>query len=131
MASVVATTYAKAIYEVAAEKGEAVSTLEQLSLVEGSFKDFPELLSIFAAPFIPKTERINSAKEIFAGSLSQENLNFLMLLIEKGRIRDYSDIVSEYIKQYYKDNNICEAMITSAVALSDEKLEELKQKQYR
>lgn len=128
MASVVATTYAKAIYEVAAEKGEELLTLEQLKLVKDSFSEYEELLAIFAAPFIPKAERLKSVEEVFGGNLSRENLNFLLLLTEKGRIREFSGIVDEYIKLYYREKNICEAMVTSAVALTSEQVEALRKR---
>ncbi len=125
MASVVAVTYARAIFEVAKESSQEVQTLEQLKFVEACFSENKDLLRILCTPSIPKKERLTIVQNIFENALTSDNLSFIMLLIEKDRIKAFSSIIKEYVKQYYKDNNICEAVVTTAIPLNEDNKEKL------
>lgn len=125
MGSVAAERYATALYELACEGHTQDTVLTELKEASAYFKEYPELLKIFSAPFIPKNERLDTVNTVFKDVLSQDVLNFMMLLTEKGRITEFEMIVSAYIDIYNQAHNICAAKVTSAVALSTELMDKL------
>lgn len=125
MGSVAAERYAAALYEVACEAHAEESTLGELREASACFQEFPELLRIFSAPFIPKTERLDTVKAVFTGMLCQNVLNFMMLLTEKGRIAEFDMVVAAYAEIYNQAHNICVAEVVSAIPLSGELMDKL------
>ncbi len=128
MGSVAAERYATALYEVACERHTEYTVLTELKEALACFKEYPELLKIFSAPFIPKTERLDTVNTVFKDVVSQNVLNFMMLLTEKGRISEFDMIVSAYVDIYNQAHNICAATVTSAIPLSTELMDKLASK---
>ena len=55
-------------------------------------------------------------------------VNFLKLLCERGILGEYSGCCEEFTRRYNVDHNIATAVVTSAVALTDEQMAALKDK---
>lgn len=125
MGSVAAERYATALYEVACEVHAEEKTLSELQEASACFKEFPELLKIFSAPFIPRSERLDTVKTVFQDVLSQNVLNFMMLLTEKGRVAEFDMIAAAYADIYNQAHNICAAEVVSAIPLSGELMDKL------
>ena len=118
--------YGGSLYDLASEEKLTEEMLEQLDMVRALFKEEPSYLRLLAEPSIPKTERVGLIHTAFEGKIHVYLLNFLKLLCENGMLREFSDCCREFRTRYNEDYGIAEAVVTSAVPLTEEQKEALK-----
>lgn len=118
--------YGKSLYDLAAEENLTEEILPQMEAVKGLFDENPDYIRLLQEPSIHKAERLSLLDEAFGGSLHPYLLNFLKILLEKDLLRQYSACLRRYRDLYNKDHGITDAVVTSAVALSDEQVQKLK-----
>lgn len=118
--------YGGSLYDLAAEEGLTEVLMEELEAVKGIFKENPDYIRLLSEPSIPKAERVKLLDTAFAGQVHSYLLNFLKILCENGSLRELSDCCAECKRRYYEDHNIAEAVVTSAVSLTEEQAEALK-----
>lgn len=120
--------YGDSLYDLAAEERLTEEILPQMEQVAELFKENPDYLTLLSEPSIPKTERVGLLDKAFEGQLSLYLLNFLKLLCENGMLREYRDSCRQFKTRYNADHNIAEAVITTAVALTEAQTQALKKK---
>lgn len=118
--------YAKAIYEVAMQKNEVKSVYNVLNAVMELYKTDVDFKNFIIHPLIKESEKKEVLKKMFSDS--NDGLEILFYILEKGRISDIREIVAEYVKLDYAKNQILDVEATFAVALSDEQKEKLSKK---
>lgn len=118
--------YAEALFMLALEKGEEVSTLEKLKEVLESIENEPNYMQLLCSPSVPVKERVEAVESAFFGILPEICLSFLCLLIEKGRIALFPTCVNEYERLLDAKLKVITANITSAVPLKEEEKQALK-----
>ncbi len=118
--------YGGSLYDLAKEENLSDSIMEQLEDVKQLFRENPDYLRLLSEPAIKREERIKLIDDAFKDG-EQYLRNFLKLLCEKGLLGEFEGCVSAYKKRYYADNNIAEALVTSAVKLSPEQLSALRE----
>ncbi len=118
--------YAKAIYEVAMQKNEVKSVYNVLNAVMELYKTDVDFKNFITHPLIKESEKKEVLKKMFSDS--NDGLEILFYILEKGRISDIREIVAEYVKLDYAKNQILDVEATFAVALSDEQKEKLSKK---
>ena len=118
--------YGGSLYDLASEEKLTEEMLEQLDMVRALFKEEPSYLRLLAEPSIPKTERVGLIHTAFEGKIHVYLRNFLKLLCENGMLREFSDCCREFRTRYNEDHGIAEAVVTSAVPLTEEQKEALK-----
>ncbi|MGN0372536.1 MAG: ATP synthase F1 subunit delta [Enterocloster sp.] len=118
--------YGGSLYDLAADEKLTESVMEEMAEVRKLFKENPDYLRLLSEPSIPKAERIALLDKAFGGQVQPYLLNFLKLLCENGMLREFSDCCREFKARYNKDHNIAEAVVTSAVALTEEQAAALK-----
>jgi F-type H+-transporting ATPase subunit delta len=118
--TIVAKRYAKALFEVAEAKNIVRDVEEELNGVIGVINGTPELIDFLNHPKISVGDKIELLQKAFSGQLREEVMNTLRLLIERRREaalrvlhREYVDIANEALGQ-------ADAVVTTAVALSEE-----------
>ncbi|MBO7402469.1 MAG: ATP synthase F1 subunit delta, partial [Lachnospiraceae bacterium] len=116
--------YGGSLYDLAKEENLSDSIMEQLEDVKQLFRENPDYIRLLSEPAIKREERIKLIDDAFKDS-EQYLRNFLKLLCEKGLLGEFEGCVSAYKKRYYADNNIAEALVTSAVKLSPQQLSAL------
>lgn len=121
----VARMYAVALYETAHEKqqiGEAVDGLELINEAwqDKTFRDF------FTSPRVPRETKINGMDEALRGKVSDLVLNFIKVLIVKGREPLFDNIVEMF--HVYRDQaeNRVHAWVESGSEFSEEEIEQVK-----
>ena len=119
--------YGDSLYDLAAEEKLTEEILPQMEQVAVLFKENPDYLTLLSEPSIPKTERVGLLDKAFEGQLSLYLLNFLKLLCESGMLREYRDSCRQF-KARYEDHNIAEAVVTTAVALTEAQAQALKER---
>lgn len=114
----VARRYARAVLELARERGEPLETwLDELRSVERALSD-PAISSVLASPqltFEQKREIVDQG----IGQLDELRRNLVYMLIEGGRVEAIGALVRELQRLLHEQNGIAEATITTAVPLSD------------
>ena len=119
--------YGGSLYELAAEENLTEGMLTELTQVKEIFEENPDYLRLLSEPSIPKAERLALLDKAF-GEAMPYLLNFLKLLCEGGLLFELGGCLQEFKARYNADHNIAEAVVTSAVKLSDGQSEALKKK---
>ncbi|WP_297434454.1 ATP synthase F1 subunit delta [uncultured Cetobacterium sp.] len=115
--------YAEAIYEVAVQKNEVKSIYDVLNATMELYKTDVDFRNFITHPLIKESEKKETLQKIFSDS--NEGVEILFYILEKGRIAQIREIVAEYVKLDYAKNQILDVEATFAVALSDEQKEKL------
>ena len=89
-------TYGKALFEAAEDVNKVDQILEELKAIGGIFKQEPDFYEFFITPVLSGPEKKKVIEKIFAGRISDEMYNFLLVLIDKRRTVSYSRIAREY-----------------------------------
>jgi F-type H+-transporting ATPase subunit delta len=108
--------YANALFEVGKEKGRLDSLREQLAQFTTALDGNRDLQVFFFSPYFSSAEKIDGAKRAIEGA-DPEFLNFLELLIEKGRVPEIFRIRREFEELWKHENRRIDVTVTSAVEL--------------
>ena len=128
LSSEIAEPYAQALMSVANSHhvmegiGEEIRSL--LSLLEGS----PELRDFISSPVIQGTDKQAVLRRIVSDSGSPYLLNFLLLLVDKGRAPFLEAICQQYLVLLREQTNTVLAEVTSARDLTDEQCQAVSDK---
>jgi F-type H+-transporting ATPase subunit delta len=112
----VAHAYADALFEVAREKGELDAVREQLGQFADAVDGNRELQVFLFSPYFSSAEKIEGVKRAVVGA-DAEFLNFLELLIEKGRMTEVFRIRRQFEELWKRENRRIDVTVTSAVEL--------------
>ena len=121
----VGTVYGNALYTLARDEKLAPAVLEELGILEQSFRQTPEYLRLLSAPTLSKEERCRILDDSFRGRVQPYLLNFMKILTEKGYMRHFSDCCATFREQYNIDNGIMPVTAVTAVPLSGEQCKRL------
>lgn len=112
--------YALALYTTCVESGNVELVLEQLKEIVHEMDTNEGLIKIVKNPQINKYNKKRIFKELFKGSVEDELLSFLLLLIEKGRILYLREKYTQFKLIYLENNNTVIARVKSAIPLSED-----------
>ena len=128
MAKLISKTYGDALFELAVEEDKVdalLEEIEQLRRVLSENEDFGKLMN---HPKIIKEEKIQVARNVFEGRMSDELLGFLVIIISKDRYKDIDAILDYFIAEVKKYKGIGVATVTTAVPLRAEQCEKIEQR---
>jgi F-type H+-transporting ATPase subunit delta len=117
--SVVDRVYARALFEAAQEKGRLEAVREQLEEVVTAAAEVPELRELLRNPQLDPRARAAALEEVLAGG-DQLLRNFLLVLVDKGRIGELEVIAEEFERLVAEQEGVLSAELTTAVELSDD-----------
>ena len=120
--------YGQSLYDLAVEESLTDDILGEMESVRELFKENPDYVTLLSEPSVPRKERLGLIDEAFKEYLTPYHLNFIKILVEKGLLREYSGCYKRFRKSYNEDHGIADALVTSAVKLSDEQISQLKTK---
>lgn len=92
----VARRYAQALYEEAEATGQTAAVDEDVDLIRESLDGSRDLVLFFESPVIARAKKEAVVKELFAPRVRPLTLQFLQLLIEKGREDLFPNVVRAY-----------------------------------
>jgi F-type H+-transporting ATPase subunit delta len=124
----VGSVYGQALYDLAMSEALSHNILQELAVLEESFRQVPEFLRLLAAQSIPKQERCQILDNSFRGKLHPYVLNFLKILTEKGYSKHFFDCVASYREHYNRDNGILPVTAVTATALTQAQADRLCEK---
>lgn len=126
MSEAAASRYAKALFEVASEHGKLDEIEEELSAVVDAFRDVGAE-KLFLNPVLDSEEK-KKLIEVLSGTVTDEMLSFLKVLIDHHREAELKDILKAYTAKANKKRGIVEALATTAAPLTDEEKAALKER---
>lgn len=120
--------YARALFDLASEKGIVDQLEEELNGIIAAFKENSDLYKVLYHPRITDTDKIALTEVVFKGKVSDEALNFVILLIDKHRVIFLEDILAEYTEEANQIRNMVQAKVSTAIPLTPEEQQQLKDK---
>lgn len=120
--------YGGSLYDLAVEERLADTIWEQMKEIRTIFRENPDYVKLLSEPSIPKEERIGLIENAFGEQAERYLVNFIKLLCERSLLGEYAGCCEEFTRRYHADHGIAEAVVTSAVALSEEQKTALKDK---
>jgi ATP synthase F1 delta subunit len=108
--------YAEALFEVGKEQGKLDALRDQLAQFTDALSADRDLQVFFFSPYFSSAEKIDGAKRAILGA-EPEFINFLSLLIEKGRMPEIFRIRREFEELWKRENRRIDVTVTSAVEL--------------
>lgn len=124
--------YAEALVEIAEEAGDMEQFQYELSLITDIYKKQPDFRLFLINPEVKidtkKDILKNILTNIFSKNLKPEIFKFLMLLLDKGRIRNLPGINDEFIKLADNRRNTLNITIISAAKLEEDQIARIKEK---
>lgn len=115
----VATTYAEALYEAAVDAGAAEQVAGDVDAFAAALEGSPELAMVLGNPEID-----SRAKSSVVGELAAEAhplfRNFLLVLVERGRIAEYLEIAEAFRERVARAQARIEVEAVTAIPLPDD-----------
>lgn len=120
--------YGEALYELARDERMLDQLHGELTQIGQLLKAEPDFVKLLSSRAIERDLRIKVVDDTFSGRAHDYIVNFMKLLVEKERIQSLPDCIQWYHQRYLDDLGIVEANVTSAVDLTEDDLEALRQK---
>lgn len=120
--------YALALYQVGEKNGkveEYLNNLREICQLIDEDRNFQEVIK---HPQISTIKKKETFTNIFKGKIDDELLSFLLILIDKDRIKYLREKLNEMEKIHLQKNNTLVANIKTAVPLLEDEVKALKQK---
>ena len=115
----IATVYARALFEVAKERGDLDEVREQIGQFADALDSERALQTFFFSPYFSTEEKKDGLHKAVDGA-SDAVMNFLELLVEKHRMPAVFRIRRELDALWREENQMLPVQLTSAVALDEE-----------
>lgn len=120
MISPIATSYAKALYEVAKSEQIEKQVYTQLAAAAEGLSSEAETLNWLNDQSVKKEKRVEVVRAIFKGKTHLELFNMLQLLAERNRLKFIGQIAEAYQRLIDTENKVMRGEVKSAVELSTE-----------
>lgn len=121
-------TYGKALFDAATDLNKTEIILkESLELVE-LFKREPEFYEFICTPIISAAQKKQVISNVFTGRICDELVNFLFILIKKGRSKEFNNIIKRYKYLLDQSHGFSIGTIFSARPLSHEQISTFEEK---
>ncbi|MEO3947217.1 F0F1 ATP synthase subunit delta [Gorillibacterium sp. CAU 1737] len=117
--------YAKALYELASERGRAVQVEEDLKLVASAYETSQELRTLLGHPGLQPEVKKGVLSSLFAGKVAEEVENLLKLLVDRRREALLPSLIEDYRKLAGAALGQAEAVVTTPFPLTEEEAAEI------
>ena len=114
----IAQVYARALFEVAQERGALDELREQLGQFADALNENRDLAIFFFSPYFSSDEKKDALERTVMGA-EPALMNFLEALIERHRMPAIFRIRADYEALWQKENQLLPVEVTSAVGLEE------------
>jgi len=119
----IASSYGLALFEIAKEDNNLSGYKKDLDFISEALD--LSYLKFFNQKMISQEERISILEKCFKESVQPMVLNFLKLLVVKGRMTNLFEIIKEYKALYNEALGIVEGVVYSTISLTDEQIKNI------
>ncbi|MEO6038900.1 MAG: ATP synthase F1 subunit delta [Saprospiraceae bacterium] len=123
----IATRYAKSLMDLAVEQGKLEQVQADMKSLHTAAQN-RDLHLMLKSPIIHADKKIAVLDALFKGKLDNLTMLYLQLLVNKSREGYLPEITAEFATQYKTLKKITSVTVTSAVALSEAVLADLRKK---
>jgi len=120
----IATVYARALFEVAKERGDLDEVREQIGQFADALDSERALQTFFFSPYFSTEEKKDGLHKAIDGA-ADAVMNFLELLVEKHRMPAIFRIRRELDALWRKENQMLPVQLTSAIPLDEQTVADL------
>jgi F-type H+-transporting ATPase subunit delta len=120
-------TYAEALFEAAQERDELEGVLEDLQEFKKALEESEELRLFFYGGQVPEREKRRAIDALTEG-MALSSRNFLKILSDNGREEILEEVLLRYEKLVKEHLGRVEVEVTTAVELTDEELDRIKER---
>jgi len=117
-------TYARALFQSAREAGRLARVHEDMTDFVAAVEQVPELAALLENPEVDRAAKAGVLEELLTDA-DELMRNFLLLLVEKGRIAGLREIARELDSLVAAEERRLEVELTTAIELSDEEAREI------
>ncbi|HKJ47209.1 MAG TPA: ATP synthase F1 subunit delta [Balneolales bacterium] len=118
--------YATSLIQVAIERKEVDTILEDITLIDNTLRDSRELVLFLKSPIIKRDKKKKVLDEIFGDEINELTQTFIDIMIRKGREDILPPVFKSFIDQYNDYAGIINISVVSADKMNDEQISELK-----
>jgi F-type H+-transporting ATPase subunit delta len=111
--------YAKALFSLAIDKKNTAAIKADAQTLKSLAQNHTEFKDLISNPTVSNQTKSNIIKNTFAGKIQPETLNFLFLLIKKGRLGQLGSICETIIHLVNQSENLTQVKLTTATAVTD------------
>ena len=122
--SLAARMYARALYEAADDRDRVEPVREELSDFVESVREVPELRAVLLNPQLDPRAKVSVLEELL-GDTDELVRNFLILLTERGRVRELEEVQRELERILAAEAGQLTMELTTAIELSDNEFTKL------
>ena len=123
----IASRYAKSLVDLAAEFNKLDRIKQDVDTFQSALNERDFYLMV-KSPIIAADKKLSICKAIFEKSFDELTMNFLQILIRKGREKFIPEIMKEFVLQYKRINKITSVRLTTAGEISSEVVNAIKAK---
>ena len=120
--------YAVTLLEAADETGATAAVQRDVERLLETVRQSGELAEFLANPLADGQAQANALRELFSGKVEVLTLNFLRLMAVRGRASVIDAALGNFLDQVAEREGIISAEVRSAVALSEEQCQRLRER---
>ncbi|HET6528876.1 MAG TPA: ATP synthase F1 subunit delta [Balneolaceae bacterium] len=117
--------YANAFLEIAKERDEVESILDDIEFIHNTFEDSHELVIFLKSPIIKYDDKKAALSELFFDEIEEPTRLFIKLLVRKERVSLLNQIAEAFIELYKKYAGIITIDVFVARELDDDQQQAL------
>ncbi len=125
---VISVRYARALLKSATRLKQESEVYKELQMLLQSYLQVPQLRFTIDNPMLSKDKKLALVETAAGGNLSELTKRFMQLVFKEGRESTLQLMAASYITLYRQQNNITRGKLITAVAVSPETEEKMKQK---
>ena len=118
--------YAKALYKLAVERGNAEKVYLEMKTVAESFADNPDLQKVLANPFVNREDKEKLLLTAAGDMVEDDYRSFVKLILDRKRAEYARLMALAYCDIYRKENKIAQVRIITASRLDDTMMQKLR-----
>lgn len=120
--------YGAGLYELARDERLLEALHGELRDIAAILKAQPDFVKLLCSRAIERDKRLQVVDDTFRDRAHPYVVNFMKLLVEKERFSCFMEAIQWFHQRYNEDFGIVEAYVTSAVPLTEDDVEALRQK---
>jgi F-type H+-transporting ATPase subunit delta len=111
--------YAKSLLDLAVEQNNLDVIYNDMVGLEMACRESADLVQLMKSPIVKPSKKESVFNALFTGKVDMLTLKFMNLIVNKGREFFLPEIISAFIGQYKKRNQITDVYLTTAEKLDD------------
>lgn len=111
--------YAKAILSLSEEQKSSKVTYNDMQLIATTISESEDLQLALNSPIVKSDDKKKALIAIFGSQVSEISTKLIDLLIENRRLADFGNVATQYIALYDELSGKQEAIVTSAIPLTE------------